>query len=66
MIDTHCHLNDEKFDNCLEDTITNFTTAGVNYAVCVGWDLNSSIKAKLISSKYANIYHQHSKLKQSQ
>ncbi len=57
MIDAHCHLNDKKFNEDLENVILNYKNAGINSVVCVGWDLPSSIKAREISNRYNGVYY---------
>lgn len=58
MIDSHCHLNDEKLINDLDTVVNNFLSAGVDRAICVGWDIESSKKAKCIASKYEPVYYE--------
>ncbi len=57
MIDTHCHLNDDKLKDDLDKVVNNFLSAGVDNAICVGWDFGSSIEAKDISDKYSCVYY---------
>jgi len=45
MIDSHCHLNDERFDEDLDEVLVRSFQAGVRHAVVVGYDLPSSRKA---------------------
>lgn len=52
MIDTHCHLNDSKYDGEVDEIVNNYLQAGITKAICVAWDYSSSVLAK----KYANIY----------
>ena len=42
MIDSHCHLNDERFQEDLEPVLERAHEANVNRAVIVGYDLESS------------------------
>ena len=42
VFDTHCHLDDEKFDEDREQAYQRMRDAGVERCVCVGSDLNSS------------------------
>jgi len=56
VIDTHCHLNDPKFDMDLEEVISRAFDSGVKAMVVVGYDIKSSRKAVEISQKYRNIY----------
>ncbi len=57
MIDTHCHLNDAKFDNDVDLVIDKFTSSGVESVVCVGWDFKSSVKAREIADLNENVYY---------
>lgn len=45
MIDSHCHLNDERFAKDLDEVLHRATDAGVSDAVVVGYDLPSSRRA---------------------
>lgn len=55
LIDAHCHLNDEKHLKNL-DTIMEDINEQMDYVVCSGWDLESSIKAVQIANKYEKVY----------
>ncbi len=57
MIDTHCHLNDSKFADDFKQVVANFLSAGVDKAICVGWDYNSSVKAKELSATFPQVYY---------
>ena len=56
MIDTHCHINDSKYDLDINDVIERAVNSGVEKMICVGVDLKSSERAIEIASKYDNIY----------
>jgi TatD DNase family protein len=45
MIDSHCHLNDERFSEDLAETCLRAHEAGVRKAVVIGYDLASSRRA---------------------
>ncbi len=45
MIDSHCHLNDERFDEDVEAVVQRAHTAGVNRVIVVGYGLASSRRA---------------------
>lgn len=45
MIDSHCHLNDERFAGDLDEVLRRASDAGVHEAVVVGYDLPSSRRA---------------------
>ena len=57
MIDTHCHLNDKKFEGEVDQVVNRFLLSGGKKAICVGWDIDSSIKAKEIASNYECVYY---------
>lgn len=57
MIDTHCHLNDEWFNEDVDQVVNNFLCAGVEKAICVGCDPASNKKAQEIAKKYTNVYY---------
>ncbi len=56
FIDTHTHLNSEKFVEDLEDVIKNAHNNGVSKMVVVGYDHIGNKKAVEIAEKYENIY----------
>jgi TatD DNase family protein len=45
LIDTHCHLNDDRFESDLPQVIQRARTAGVAELINIGYDLVSSRKA---------------------
>lgn len=58
MIDTHCHLNNEQFLSDLETVVQNFLSSGVEKAICVGWDIPSSVMAKAIAESIPSVYYE--------
>ncbi|MDE6302511.1 MAG: TatD family hydrolase [Clostridia bacterium] len=56
LIDTHCHLNDEKLLPEADGIISNFGKHGIESAICVGYDMPSSEKAAELADKYENLY----------
>ena len=56
LIDTHCHLNSEEFENILDSTIKESIENKVDRLIVVGWDLKSSRKAFEIANKYENVF----------
>lgn len=56
LFDSHCHLDDAKFDEDREDTIARMREAGVSRCVCVGSDLPSSLRCIDLAEKYDFIY----------
>lgn len=57
MLDTHCHLNDNQFSDDLQQVITNFLSAGVETAICVGCDPISNNRAIKIAKDYECVYY---------
>ena len=55
MIDTHAHLQDEKFDN-VEIVLSEAKTKGVDVVICASSDLNTSKQAVKISQTFDNVY----------
>ena len=56
LIDTHCHLDDAKFNTDRDEVIRRADAAGVKYIINVGSDLENSKNAVAIAKKHANIY----------
>ena len=56
FVDTHLHLNDEQYQDDLDEVIARAREAGVGFMLCVGWDIPSSIKAVEIANKYSEVY----------
>ena len=56
MIDTHCHLYDDKLYPKLDEIISNAKKANVEKMICIGDNLNTSLKSLAIAEKYNNIY----------
>ena len=56
LFDSHCHLNDEKFDGDRDEVIKNIKESGVEKLVVAGWNVESSKKAIELSQKYDFIY----------
>lgn len=55
MIDSHAHLQDEKFEN-LEEIVTGAKSANVNKIICASCDVKTSAKAVDFSEKYKDVY----------
>lgn len=55
MIDTHAHLQDERYEN-IDEIVKNAKTVGVNKIVCASSDLESSKISVSLSEKYDGIY----------
>lgn len=56
MIDTHTHLNDEKFDADLDDVIARARAAGITGMIVCGYDVQSSRKAIEIACRYEDVW----------
>jgi TatD DNase family protein len=56
LVDSHCHLQDRKFDKDRETVIQRAWDAGVTAMVCIGYDLDSSRRAIEIADWHENIY----------
>ena len=56
MIDTHIHLNDEAYNDTLDNIIKDANAVGVTKMFVIGCDYNTSLKAISIARKYDNIY----------
>ncbi len=56
LIDSHAHLNDERFDEDREYLINNLTKNGVELVLIPGYDLESSKISAAMAKKYSTIY----------
>ncbi len=56
LIDTHCHLNFQAFENDFDQVIKSAKEAGVEKIVNIGADLVSSQRAVEIAQKYPSCY----------
>ena len=56
LIDSHAHLDDERFDRDRERLIESLKENGIDLVINPGDDLQSSIKAVALAEKYENIY----------
>lgn len=56
MLDSHCHLNDEKLLADYPQVIQEARDAGVKTLLVVGWDVESSKKAIEIAEGYDGVY----------
>lgn len=56
MIDTHIHLNDNAYNDILNEIIKSANKNGINKMIVMGCDYQSSLKAIEIAKKYDNIY----------
>ncbi len=56
IIDTHCHLDDDRYLNDLEDVLDKAKEAGIGKFIIPGADPNTIDRAIYISEKYDNIW----------
>lgn len=56
LVDTHCHLDDEKFDLDRENVIQNLQNNEISFVINAGADLETSKKALGLASENDNIY----------
>ncbi len=56
IIDTHCHLNDERLAPEADAIAEGLLSHGIESAICVGYDMPSSEEAVRLAEKHKNIY----------
>ena len=56
LFDSHCHFNDEKYDNDRDKIIQEAFESGVTKMTCAGYNIESSIQAIELSKQYDYIY----------
>jgi len=56
MIDTHCHINDEKYKSDINEIVLKAIDSGVKKMICVGVDLKSSEKSMQIANQFKEVY----------
>jgi TatD DNase family protein len=56
LVDTHCHLMDDRFAVDIEAVIERADRAGIGAFVCVGYDLDSSRAAIALAERFARVY----------
>lgn len=56
LFDSHCHLDDEKFNEDREEVISHIFSSGVTKLISAGYSLESSKRALEIASKHPQIY----------
>ena len=55
-IDTHCHLDDAKLRDDLQNTVKEFLSVGVERVINIGCDLDSSVLVKNQAEKFDCVY----------
>ena len=56
VFDTHCHLDDERFDEDREDAYQRMLSAGVRRCVCVGSDVASSRRCMEFAQAHDGVF----------
>ena len=56
LFDSHCHLDDEKFDQDREEIIAHIFSSGVTKLISAGYSVASSKRALELALKYPQIY----------
>jgi len=56
LIDSHAHLDDERFDQDRDEIIRNLNNYGIELVINPGSDIPSSVKAVSLAKEYKNIY----------
>jgi TatD DNase family protein len=56
LVDSHCHLNDRKFDKDRDAVIQRAREAGLTAMVCIGYDVESSRQAVDIANSHDCVY----------
>lgn len=56
LFDSHCHLDDERFDSDREELISSLPGKELVYCMCPGSDIPSSMRCAALSEKYPFIY----------
>lgn len=56
LIDTHCHLNDERLFCDADAIVANFQSDGIESVICVGYDIPSSERAVSLARKFESVY----------
>ena len=55
LIDTHAHLYYESMESVLSEVLERAGSKGVNKIVCIGTDIDTSLKSVKIAEKYDNV-----------
>ena len=56
LFDSHCHLDDEKFNQDREEVISHIFSSGVTKLISAGYSLEGSKRALEIAKTYSQIY----------
>ena len=56
LFDTHCHIDEDRFDQDRSQVLERMVQAGVGYCVCVGSDMDSSRRSMTFAQQMPNVY----------
>ena len=56
LIDTHCHLNHERFDGEADEALARAREAGVSACIVIGYDLPSSERAVELAAESPEVF----------
>lgn len=56
LIDTHCHLNDERLIENVPSIVSDLPYSGIESVICVGYDMPSSETAVDFAKRYDSVY----------
>jgi len=56
LVDSHAHLDGQRFADDLDETISRATANGINHILTIGCDLESSESSVAIAEKYEHIF----------
>lgn len=56
IIDSHCHLHDEKFSDDLDEVLARAKDAGISHMITIGCDIETTKKAALLAQRFPNIF----------
>lgn len=57
IIDSHCHLHDEKYALDLNEVLERAKNADVSHMISIGCDIETTEKAKALAEKIDNVYY---------
>ena len=57
MVDSHCHLNDKRLMDNINEVVENFSAIGVEKVVNIGTDIETSILAREQAKAFDNVYY---------
>ncbi len=56
IIDSHCHIHDEKFNADRAEVIHRATDAGITHLITIGCDILTTERARAMADKYDHVY----------